>query len=215
MLEARNLQCIRGRHPLFGGLGLVLAPGQLLRVKGANGAGKTSLLRILCGLALPSEGEVLWRGQPIRKSREEFHSSLAWISHLPGLKDEFSAHENLAMNTALAGDRPSPAAIDAALARLGLAGRSRLPVRYLSQGQRRRAALARLFLSSARPLWILDEPFNALDARAVAEVEALLAAHAAAGGMVAYATHIEPLNTSGQRIDIDLDPPPPSQQDAR
>ena len=205
MLEARALECVRGDRTLFGGLGFSLRQGQLLRVLGANGAGKTSLLRILCGLRAPSHGEVLWSGRPISKSRDDFHENLVYIGHLNGLKDEFSAIENLSVACRLGGAQPAEKSTLGALDLLGVARCSHLPLRHLSQGQRRRVTLARLILSADRPLWILDEPFNALDVNAVALVEGLLTAHAAAGGMVVFTTHLEPAIESVALSHIDLD----------
>lgn len=205
MLEARALECVRGDRTLFGGLNFSLRQGHLLRVLGANGAGKTSLLRILCGLRAPSHGEVLWSGKPISKTRDDFRENLVYIGHLNGLKDEFSAIENLSVACRLGGGDPSGKSIMEALGYLGVAHCSHLPVRHLSQGQRRRVALGRLMLSADRPLWILDEPFNALDVNAVVLVEDLLATHAAAGGMVVFTTHLEPNIESVLLSHIDLD----------
>src|SRR5262245_26491420 len=164
MLEARELAATRGETTLFSGLSFTLAPGALLRVTGANGSGKTSLLRALCGLLMPSAGEVRWNGESIRALREEFWKHLVYVGHADGLKGDLTVAENVAFACALAGLDVSYSRMDAAVESLGLAGRERLPVRALSQGQRRRTALALLAVSEALPLWILDEPFAALDA---------------------------------------------------
>ena len=205
MFEARNLEATRGTTTLFTGLGFTLRPGALLRVTGANGSGKTSLLRALCGLLLPSAGEVLWNGENIRGLREEFWKCLAYVGHLNALKDDLTAVENLAVTCALAGLDATPARSRDALERFGLAGRERLPVRMLSQGQRRRAALARLALSETLPLWVLDEPFAALDATAIERVQSLAGEHLARGGMVVLTTHQEARIQAPAVMDIDLD----------
>ena len=205
MLEARGIGCIRGDRPLFGSLDLKLEAGQLLRVLGANGVGKTSLLRILCGLRAPSEGGVFWSGNPIPKAREEFHRNLLYVGHLSGLKDDFSALENLTGASEIDGSSTKQRTILEALEVLGVAHCGRLPVRHLSQGQRRRVTLARLLLSTNRPLWILDEPFNALDVHAVALVEGLLVDHSAAGGTVVFTTHLDPSIDPIELMHLDLD----------
>ena len=191
MLETHDLACLRGDRRLFRGLNLAVAPGQLLRVEGANGAGKTSLLRLLAGLALPAAGEVHWAGQTIRRQRETYAQALLYLGHLGGLKDELTAAENLQIEADLAGtpgvDAPR---IAAALADWGLARQARLPLRVLSAGQRRRAALARLQLTEA-VLWILDEPFNALDVDAVAHLGRQIEAHLARGGLAVVTSHMD------------------------
>ena len=191
MLETHDLACLRGDRRLFRGLNLAVAPGQLLRVEGANGAGKTSLLRLLAGLALPAAGEVHWAGQTIRRQRESYAQALLYLGHLGGLKDELTAAENLQIEADLAGtpgvDAPR---IAAALADWGLARQARLPLRVLSAGQRRRASLARLQLTEA-VLWILDEPFNALDVDAVAHLGRQIEAHLARGGLAVVTSHMD------------------------
>jgi heme exporter protein A len=188
-LEVRALACVRGERQLFRDVSLDLGAGDVLRVSGANGTGKTSLLRMLCGLLEPEQGEVRWRGEAIGELREEFSRDLVYIGHANALKEELSALENLSTTLALQGLRAREATTLAALRTLGLEGREHLPVRMLSQGQRRRAALARLSASASQPLWILDEPFTALDAAAIDTVRDLLEGHAAAGGVLVYTTH--------------------------
>lgn len=188
-LTLQNIGCERSGRLLFSGLTAHIEPGWLLRVEGANGAGKTSLLRIICGLLAPRQGRVLWQGQPIRRLREEFGAQLLFLGHLVALKDELSALENLHVNSRLNGlAAPDQAAMDA-LQQAGLSGREHVPVRLLSQGQRRRAALARLLLGRQIPLWILDEPFNALDRDAVAWLLQLLTAQVLGGGIVVLTSH--------------------------
>jgi heme exporter protein A len=172
-------------------LSFKLDRGQLLRVAGANGSGKTSLLRIMCGLVAPSAGELRWRGRPIRSEREEYARNLVFIGHLNALKDDLTALENLQVAAALAGMSADAGRVLAGLERFGVAHCAELPAKVLSQGQRRRVALARLALSPAVPLWILDEPFSALDVGAVVELERLLAAHLVSGGMIVLTTHQE------------------------
>jgi heme exporter protein A len=206
MLEAIELECIRGERRLFSGLSFSLGSGELLRVVGANGSGKTSLLRIMCGLVEPSAGALRWQGRSIRTEREEYSRNLVFIGHLNALKDDLTALENLQVAAALAGMPADAARMLAALDCFGVAHCAELPAKVLSQGQRRRAALARLALSSAVPLWILDEPFSALDVAAVVELERLLAAHLASGGMVVLTTHqeVQVVAQAVLRVDLDL-----------
>jgi len=205
MLEARELAATRGDTALFSGLAFSLAPGALLRVTGANGSGKTSLLRALCGLLMPSAGEVRWNGENVRALREEYWKHLAYVGHADALKDDLTVEENLAIACALAGLQVSASRAGSAIEGFGLSGRERLPARVLSQGQRRRAALARLAVSEALPLWILDEPFAALDAAAVERVQSLVGEHLARGGMVVLTTHQEARIKALAVTDINLD----------
>jgi heme exporter protein A len=188
-LELRQLECVRGRRSLFKGLDLKVPPGRLLRLQGANGAGKTSLLRILCGLLAPAHGEVLWRGQRIGTLREEFGKELIYLGHAAALKDDLSALENLQATSVLGGRAVGAAQAAAALGEAGLRGRERAPARVLSQGQRKRVALARLVLGGDAPLWVLDEPFNALDVTATAWLVGLIAAQVRRGGIVVLTSH--------------------------
>lgn len=193
MLEAHGLECTRGDRTLFRGLSFSVERAQLLHLAGANGSGKTSLLRILCGLLLPAHGEVRWAGQPISAMREEYAARLLYIGHANALKDELTALENLEIGGTLAGRQGTKGAALAALDELGVGRCAHLPVRALSQGQRRRVSLARLALGSGSgngaELWILDEPFAALDTAAVTYLENLIARHVDTGGMAVLTTH--------------------------
>ena len=185
MLTARGLSCVRGERPLFSGIGLDLAPGEWLHVRGENGAGKTSLLRILCGLSPPAGGEILWNDEP---AREDFRRDLLYLGHHGAVKEELTPLENLRLSAALDGrDLPEAEALSA-LVRFGLRGREELPVRVLSQGQKRRVLLARLVTRKAR-IWILDEPFTALDVKAVDMLSGLISEHLAGGGMAILTSH--------------------------
>jgi len=190
MLEAAELECVRQQRVLFAGLSFALGAGELLRVAGPNGSGKTSLLRILCGLLTPQSGEVRWHGAPIQRLREEYARHIVYLGHAPAVKDELTAEENLAIACRLAGLMAAANSIREALARFGLSGSAL--VKKLSQGQRRRAALARLCLSESVPLWLLDEPFTALDTAGVTMLRGLIEDHAARGGAVVYSTHQDP-----------------------
>jgi heme exporter protein A len=189
MLEAVGLECVRQQKKLFSGLSLALGAGESLRVAGANGSGKTSLLRVLCGLLPPDAGEVRWQGERIRSLREEYARQLVYLGHAPAVKDELTPEENLAIACRLSGMEASPEQIRSALARFQVPGSF---VKRLSQGQKRRAALARLCLSESVPLWLLDEPFTALDAQGIGLLKELIETHTRRGGMVAFTTHQDP-----------------------
>ena len=205
MLSAAHLECIRGERALFSGLSFELRGGELLRIAGGNGSGKTSLLRILCGLLLPSRGEVHWQGDDIHQLREEYSRQLVYFGHAPAVKDDLSALENLSFACRVAGNSADQHAIGRALERFGLGDKKHEPVRRLSQGQRRRAALARLAVSQSVPLWLLDEPLAALDAAAAKLTEDLIAAQVARGGMVIYTTHQEAHIEAAETRVVDLD----------
>ena len=188
-LQLRAVRCERGGRVLFTDLDCSVGRGQLLRVLGPNGAGKTSLLRMLCGLLPPAQGEIRWQGQPIRALAEEYGRQLVYIGHAAALKDDLTALENLQTACQLGGLRTEQDAALAALRQAGLAGREHASARLLSQGQRRRVALARLVVTGATPLWILDEPFNALDSAATDWLTHLIGTHLAQGGVVALTSH--------------------------
>ncbi len=191
-LEGRGLGCARDGRTLFRDLDLSLAGGEVLQVEGANGAGKTTLLKVLCGLVQPQAGEVHWRGEDIVRCRSGYHAELLYIGHSPGIKDELTAVENLRFFRSLGDHAAVDEALEEALEAVSLFGYEDVPVRALSAGQRRRVALSRLWLSEA-PLWVLDEPFTAIDRRGVTNLEARLAAHAAAGGLALLTSH-QPLH---------------------
>lgn len=205
MLEVRDLACQRGEQPLFAGVSFDVSAGELLWVEGRNGSGKTSLLRILCGLSPAETGTVLWQGENIRNARESFLGTTLFLAHANGLKEDLTVAENLRFDAHLAGMDAGPDRIDAALRACGLRERSDLAVRYLSQGQRRRAALARLWLAESRKLWILDEPFAALDAESVDRLAAQLGAHLEAGGLAVLTTHQEVPLPAGRTRRLRLD----------
>ena len=199
-LQLDDLTCTRGSRQLFSSLTMGVKPGDLLRVRGANGAGKTSLLRMLCGLLLPTSGQVLWCGKPLAAQRDKLGQDLMYLGHAAALKDELSPLENLADACALGGHASGTAAAMAALQGAGLRGHERTPARRLSQGQRRRSALARLALSQNAPLWILDEPFNALDTAANVWLTGLIESHLHSGGMVVLTSHQDmPIKAPNQR----------------
>ena len=188
MFSVSNLSCSRGDKRLFSGVSFALQPGEWLHVEGDNGVGKTSLLRLTCGLSALEQGEIQWQGHPVSSNIDEFRANLAYLGHQLALKEDLTPLENLRADTAIAGRTLSLADAKSALAQLGLKGREHLPVRVLSQGQKRRTALARLLVSSA-PLWILDEPFVALDAAAQKVLSDIINGHLNRQGMVLFTSH--------------------------
>ena len=180
-----------------------MAPGAWLQVTGANGSGKTSLLRILCGLLSPAEGQVVWDGANIHSLGEEYFTSVTYVGHRPGVKDELSANENLRAASGLSGMDIDKDIARQALERVGLAGRDSLPARMLSEGQRRRISLARLVVCNTR-LWLLDEILTSLDKTAMSLVRSLIEEHLSGGGMAIVATHhdLELTNGRTQRLEL-------------
>jgi heme exporter protein A len=187
MLEAADLACERGGQRLFHAMSFSVGSGETFCISGANGSGKTSLLRILSGLLTPSSGEVRWNGARIQALKEDYARHIVYLGHAPAVKEELTGAENLRAACALAGLPASDDELRDALQRFGVPGDK--AVRQLSQGQRRRAALARLALSRRASIWLLDEPFTALDAAAAEVTRALLDHHAQGGGSVVYSTH--------------------------
>ena len=209
-LRLVDVACRRGDRVLFAGLNETLGTGELLWLRGGNGRGKTSLLRLVAGLAAPERGQILWGDAPTRRN-ERFDSQLVYVAHTNALKDDLTAAESLAFLARVHGRDAGAPAVRAALARLGLAGRERTPTRSLSQGLRRRVALARLALETAPALWVLDEPFDALDVAGTATLHALLAAHRARGGSVLLTSHhlhldAEAASAGFRVLDLDLLP---------
>jgi len=188
MLEAHDLAARRGTARLFAGLGFAVAAGDALVVTGANGRGKTTLLRMLAGLSAPEAGEIRLDGARVGAFTPALRAAVTFAGHALALKDEMSARENLASLVTLCGAQVDDAELDSALDRVALGERKRLPSRLLSQGQRRRVGLARLALSRRR-VWILDEPVTALDASGAALLGDLVARHLERGGLVVASTH--------------------------
>ena len=197
MLEADKVSCLRGERRLIAALSFTVQRGRLLAITGENGSGKTSLLRMLCGLLPAEQGRILWQGEEVRACKERYLASLIYIGHLNSLKDDLTPVENVTISARLAGEEISEGKTCEALEAVGLAQAIyRLPTRVLSQGQKRRVSLARLWLSQ-RSLWILDEPFAALDVSATGLLMQQLRSHLNNGGIVIAATH--------QEIDVGVD----------
>jgi heme exporter protein A len=203
MLEAVNLSCARGERRLFSGLNFSLPAGSLLQAFGPNGSGKTSLLRIVCGLAAPAAGEVRWEGTNIRRLGEEYCAQIAYVAHQNGVKDELDPIENLRISSGVAGNALSKREAQAVLERVGLGKQQHLAARLLSAGQRRRLALSRLLASRAR-LWVLDEPLASLDDDGATLARKLISEHLTSAGMAIIATHQEMGLSAGQMQRIEL-----------
>jgi heme exporter protein A len=195
MLSAHELACERGERLLFKNLDIELGNGEALLVRGGNGHGKTSLLRILCGLSVPAAGVVRWRGEPISRAHEQYGREMAYLGHANGIKDDLTPVENLRLAAALGGRALELDAAVSALEKVGLARCLDIPARVLSFGQRRRVALAGLMTAGAL-LWILDEPLTGLDVHGVAMVEQMIRDHVLAGGLAIMTTH-QPLALDG------------------
>ncbi len=187
LLEGCGLACIRDDRLLFERLDFRLHPGQTLLIEGTNGSGKTSLLHILCGIRQPDEGEVRWNGENIERLGADYHEAMSYLGHRDGIKLDLSPRENLEMARALGAANPDISA-DEALDRVNLYGFEDVPARTLSAGQKRRVALARLFMIRAR-LWVMDEPLTSLDRAGIAMVEDMVKAHIEQGGMAVMTSH--------------------------
>lgn len=187
LLSARSLYCERDDRVLFEGLDLSLCGGEILQIEGRNGSGKTTLLRILSGLSSHFEGELFWCGEPLPEVRDAYLADLLYLGHQPGVSEQLTAEENLRWHCAL---HPSldPTQIEQAIRSVGLRGFEDLPAYQLSAGQKRRIGLARLYMSRAK-LWILDEPFTAIDKVGVAAKESLMLKHISRGGSIILTTH--------------------------
>ncbi len=197
-LEVEGLTFVRNEREIFTDLNFSIQSGQILQVEGHNGSGKTTLLRVLCGLTIPSEGEIRWCGERIRANLAEYNAELAYVGHAPGIKDELTPVENLELATSMERGREGADA-ERVLERLRLpAFCEDVPCRNLSAGQRRRVALGRLLMLDVS-LWVLDEPFTALDREGRALVEELLAEHVQRGGMAVLTTH-HVMNVSGGEV---------------
>ncbi|HXI75242.1 MAG TPA: cytochrome c biogenesis heme-transporting ATPase CcmA [Pyrinomonadaceae bacterium] len=198
MLEVINLTCVRGTRRLFKELSFSAENGELVELRGPNGSGKTSLLRILCGLAMPAAGEVRWNGSGIRSLGEEYFGAVAYLGHQNAVKDELTAIENLRISSAVCGYALDKREAEEILKRVGLTQQQNLPARVLSAGQRRRLAMTRLLTSKAR-LWILDEVLTSLDDAAMNLSREFISAHLKQDGIAIVATH-QDLNLAAPRF---------------
>lgn len=203
-LHAAGLACSRGERRLFSEISFALHAGSVLLVRGPNGSGKTSLLRIVCGLLAPDGGEVSWDGRGIRELGDEYRERLCYVGHLNAIKDELDPAENLRTAARIAGLRSSPADVDRALDALEIGHCKGLTCKLLSQGQKRRVALARLVLGETCPLWVLDEPFAGLDARSAQLARALVENHLRGGGIALLTTHEQPAFSAGAVRELEL-----------
>lgn len=200
-LAAECLACRRGGRLVFSGLSFQLSPGGALVLSGPNGSGKSSLLRVLAGLLPPLAGRLFWQSQPVEADSDGYRRAIAYVGHLDAVKPTLSTEENLAFWASLMAESVGRQRVETALAGFGLAELAGLPGRYLSAGQRRRLSLARLLLTDAQ-LWLLDEPTVALDAVSLRLLEAAIAGHRAAGGLVVLATHAAPELSAPTLLDL-------------
>lgn len=201
ILDVSDLVCRRGGRMVFDHLSFVMGKGDLLALLGRNGSGKTTLLRALALLARAEAGVIRWGGADVRREPEAWRRQIAWLGHLDGLKGDFSVRENLLVAERLRGVPPAEDRVDSALVAFDLPALAARPVRSLSAGQRRRTALARVLLSQA-PVWLLDEPLNALDQPAQQAFHTVLQAHLDAGGLALVATHAPLAIAGGRRLEL-------------
>ena len=197
MLEVQSLECVRDDRLLFSDLSFSVAEAEVLQIEGSNGCGKTSLLRIICGLRLAEAGQVFWRGEMIQANREDYYASMVYIGHLPCIKAELTVLENVRALLDTRSLSVTDVVIETALEKVGLASYEDVPGKALSSGQRRRILLAFVELARAK-LWILDEPLTALDVQGVALMESMIVEHRAAGGSVIFTTH------HGMQLDCEM-----------
>jgi heme exporter protein A len=202
-LDITGLSCVRGDRTLFRDLDMAAYPGEVIYVRGRNGCGKTTLLRALAGLLLPESGQIRWQGEPIRSLREDYARHLLYLGHLNAIKGDLTAVENLRIAATLDGYALDEERAWQVLATIGLRGYEDLPSKHLSQGQKRRVALARLLANDAT-LWILDEPFTALDVAAVDQLQQVIRNHVDAGGIAILTTHQEVAMLSDRARVLDL-----------
>lgn len=205
LFEGRDLTCVRGERQVFAGLGFALAAGGALLLRGPNGSGKSSLLRLMAGLLEPARGSLVWGERPVADDPEAHRARLRYLGHLDVVKPVLSAAENLAFWATVQGERR--AGVAGALERVGLTRLADIPARLLSAGQRRRLALARLFLAPA-DLWLLDEPTVGLDEDSVGRLQAGLADQRRGGGRVVIATHTALDLPGADRLELPAFAPP-------
>ena len=197
MLEIQTLECVRDDRLLFNDLSFTVADAEVLQIEGPNGSGKTSLLRIICGLRLPEAGQVMWQGESISANREDYYANMVYIGHLPCIKADLTVMENVRSLLDTRSLTLSNVVIEAALAKVGLASYEDVQGKALSSGQRRRILLAFIELAQAK-LWILDEPLTALDVQGVDLMESMILEHREAGGSVVFTTH------HGMQLDCEM-----------
>ena len=197
MLEIQTLECVRDDRLLFSDLSFAVADAEVLQIEGPNGSGKTSLLRIICGLRLPEAGQVMWQGESISANREDYYANMVYIGHLPCIKADLTVMENVRSLLDTRSLTLSNVVIEAALAKVGLASYEDVQGKALSSGQRRRILLAFIELAQAK-LWILDEPLTALDVQGVDLMESMILEHREAGGSVVFTTH------HGMQLDCEM-----------
>lgn len=201
LLQTRDLSCVKDDRVLFEGLNLSLSAGQILLVEGKNGSGKTSLLRILTGLSLPEEGEVLWQGESIGDVGPEYYEQVNYVGHHDGIKRDLTCLENLRLVQAMG--KPQPIELDDALEKVNLYRFGENFVSTLSAGQKRRLAMARLVVTEAK-LWIMDEPFTSLDKASMAMFQKMFEDHLQTGGVIVMTSHhdIEMPDSDVVRLDL-------------